>query len=63
MTWVDDIVNSMSDSPGKVTLMHPMYYLLFVAPMWWFMNPNVTLQLVVAIAISLNSFDRLMFPC
>lgn len=62
MTWADAVVNSMSDAKGKVNLVHPIYYILFVAPMWYFMNPNVPLQVVVAIAISLNSFDRLMFP-
>ena len=62
MTWVDDIVNSMSDSPGKVNLIHPIYFLAAIAPMWYLVNPNVHLQVLVAILITLNSFDRLMFP-
>ena len=62
MTWADDVVNLMSDSPGKINLIHPGYYLAAIAPMWYFMNPNVELQVIVAIFITMNSFDRIMFP-
>ena len=62
MTWVDDFVNSMRDAPGKVNHIHPAYFFASIAPMWYFLNPDIYLQVILAVLLSLNSFDRLMFP-
>ena len=63
MYIADYIVNLMQDtSKGNVHMIHPIFAVLGVLPMWALTNWNVDLQALCTILITLNSFDRLLFP-
>ena len=63
LTWVDKIINSMGPEPKDgLNLLHTRYLLLALLPMWICLNPADLLQLFTATFISLNSWDRIMYP-
>ena len=63
MAVIDDIIRSMSDTPGKANFVHPKFIVIALLPLWYFMNSSIELQVFTAVAITLNTFVRLMFPC